>query len=87
LNHNFLFKPEPYFHISFVIKYRDFYTGNAKKKLPETYVDSGLNLPLIPGETCRAVRTGMLRGVGGGSCEAPPYPDGQKNRPMDGLIS
>jgi hypothetical protein len=31
-------------------------------------------------ETCfdqptRAVRTRMLRGVGGGSCEAPPYPD------------
>ena len=23
----------------------------------------------------RALRTRMLRGVGGGSCEAPPYPD------------
>jgi hypothetical protein len=26
----------------------------------------------------RAVRTRMLRGVGGGSCETSPYPDGPK---------
>ena len=29
----------------------------------------------LPDQPNRAVRTRMLRGVGGGSCEAPPYPD------------
>jgi hypothetical protein len=37
------------------------------------FVPLGLILPDQPN---RAVRTRMLRGVGGGSCEAPPYPDG-----------
>ena len=36
------------------------------------FVPLGLILPDQPN---RAVRTRMLRGVGGGSCEAPPYPD------------
>ncbi len=31
--------------------------------------------PAIGDQPNRAVRTRMLRGVGGGSCEAPPYPD------------
>ena len=30
---------------------------------------------ILPDQPNRAVRTRMLRGVGGGSCEAPPYPD------------
>jgi hypothetical protein len=30
---------------------------------------------ILPDQPNRAVRTCMLRGVGGGSCEAPPYPD------------
>jgi len=29
----------------------------------------------LPDQPNRAVRTRMLRGVGGGSCEASPYPD------------
>jgi len=36
------------------------------------FVPLGLILPDQPN---RAVRTRTLRGVGGGSCEAPPYPD------------
>ena len=32
----------------------------------------------MPDQPTRAVRTRMLRGVGGGSCEAPPYPDKPK---------
>ena len=30
---------------------------------------------ILPDQPYRAVRTRTLRGVGGGSCEAPPYPD------------
>jgi len=37
------------------------------------FVPLGLILPDQPN---RVVRTRTLRGVGGGSCEAPPYPDG-----------
>ena len=36
------------------------------------FVPLGLILPDQPN---RVVRTRTLRGVGGGSCEAPPYPD------------
>ena len=36
------------------------------------FVPLGLILPDQPN---RAVRTRTLRGVGGGGCEAPPYPD------------
>jgi hypothetical protein len=36
------------------------------------FVPLGLILPDQPN---RAVQTRTLRGVGGGSCEAPPYPD------------
>jgi len=39
-----------------------------------------LRVPLsliLPDQPNRAVWTRMLRGVGGGSCEAPPYPDGR----------
>ena len=31
---------------------------------------------ILPDQPNRVVRTRTLRGVGGGSCEAPPYPDG-----------
>jgi len=34
-----------------------------------------LDLITVLDQPNRAVRTRMLRGVGGGSCEAPPYPD------------
>jgi hypothetical protein len=37
------------------------------------FVPLGLILPDQPN---RAVRTRTLRGVGGGSCEGRPYPDG-----------
>jgi len=30
---------------------------------------------ILPDQPNRVVRTRTLRGVGGGSCEAPPYPD------------
>jgi hypothetical protein len=30
---------------------------------------------ILPDQPNRAVRTRMLRDVGGGNCEAPPYPD------------
>ena len=39
-----------------------------------TWVFVPLDL-ILPDQPNRAVRTRMLRGVGGGSCEAPPYPD------------
>ena len=39
-----------------------------------TWVFVSLSL-ILPDQPNRAVRTRMLRGVGGGSCEAPPYPD------------
>ena len=40
------------------------------------FVPLGLILPDQPN---RVVRTRTLRGVGGGSCEAPPYPDGRSD--------
>ena len=39
-----------------------------------TWVFVPLDL-ILPDQPNRVVRTRMLRGVGGGSCEAPPYPD------------
>ena len=46
------------------------------------FVPLGLILPDQPN---RVVRTRTLRGVGGGSCEAPPYPDtlGEYNTPQN----
>ncbi len=35
----------------------------------------------MPDQPNRAVRTRMLRGVGGRSCEAPSYPDGRQLLP------
>jgi len=42
-------------------------TSRANRKVRKTHPGEGPN---------RVVRTRTLRGVGGGSCEAPPYPDG-----------
>jgi hypothetical protein len=41
-----------------------------------TWVFVPLDL-ILPDQPNRAVRTRMLRGVGGAPCEAPPYPDKQ----------
>ena len=48
------------------------------------FVPLGLILPDQPN---RVVRTRTLRGVGGGSCEAPPYPDSMLNWFLSFLFS
>ena len=58
-----------------------YFQKQANRDLTVDYVKFVLLDLILPDQPNRAVRTRMLRGVGGGSCEAPPYPDVCRARP------